>query len=195
MIVWGGMGWYELSQHRWTLQPLDKHMDGHKHDRRTRCLSPSHGGVTGTEMIVWGMEWYESYQHRWTLQPLDKHMDGHKHDRRTRCPKLSHGGVDGHRDDCVGGWNGTSYFKTGGRYNPSTNTWTATSTTGAPSLPGNSHGGVDGHGDDCVGGIWWHLFQHRWTLQPLDKHMDGHKHDRRTAARAYHTAGRGRAQR
>ncbi|GAN33563.1 MAG: hypothetical protein L6Q53_06590 [Candidatus Brocadia sinica] len=41
--------------------------------------------------------------------------------------------MDGLADDRVGGWNGTNYFNTGGRYNPTTNTWTATSTTGAPS--------------------------------------------------------------
>ena len=32
-----------------------------------------------------------------------------------------------------GGNDGTSFFNTGGRYNPSTDSWQATSTTGAPS--------------------------------------------------------------
>jgi len=31
-----------------------------------------------------------------------------------------------------GGWSGSSCLNTGGRYNPSTNSWTPTSTTGAP---------------------------------------------------------------
>jgi hypothetical protein len=31
-----------------------------------------------------------------------------------------------------GGWNGTNYFNTGGKYNPSTDSWAATSTTKAP---------------------------------------------------------------
>ncbi|MEK6607505.1 MAG: galactose oxidase, partial [Myxococcota bacterium] len=33
----------------------------------------------------------------------------------------------------VGGGGGDTFFDTGGRYNPATDTWTATSTTGAPS--------------------------------------------------------------
>ena len=32
-----------------------------------------------------------------------------------------------------GGGDDSGYFNTGGRYNPSTNSWTATSTTNAPS--------------------------------------------------------------
>ena len=32
-----------------------------------------------------------------------------------------------------GGFTGVSYFNTGGRYDPSTDTWTSTSTAGAPS--------------------------------------------------------------
>ena len=31
-----------------------------------------------------------------------------------------------------GGYEGSNYWNTGGRYNPSTNSWTATSTTNAP---------------------------------------------------------------
>ena len=31
-----------------------------------------------------------------------------------------------------GGWNANSYFNTGGRYDPRTDSWTATSTTNAP---------------------------------------------------------------
>src|SRR6185312_9183882 len=31
-----------------------------------------------------------------------------------------------------GGWNGSTFFDTGGRYNPSTDRWTATSSTNAP---------------------------------------------------------------
>src|SRR5436190_8999267 len=37
-----------------------------------------------------------------------------------------------------GGFNLISFFNTGGRYNPSTDSWTATSTTGAPAAR-NSH--------------------------------------------------------
>ena len=39
----------------------------------------------------------------------------------------------------------------GGRYNPATNSWTATTTTGAPAARVQSHGGVDGQRDDRLG--------------------------------------------
>ena len=35
------------------------------------------------------------------------------------------------------------YLNTGGRYNPSTDSWTATSTTNAPDWPTLSHGSLD----------------------------------------------------
>lgn len=38
-----------------------------------------------------------------------------------------------------GGLNGSGPFNTGGRYNPSTNTWTATATTGAPTARDFAH--------------------------------------------------------
>ena len=42
-----------------------------------------------------------------------------------------------------GGGKGTGILNTGGRYNPSTDSWTATSTTNAPERPRLSHGSVD----------------------------------------------------
>ena len=41
-----------------------------------------------------------------------------------------------------GGVNSNGYLNTGGRYDPSTDSWTATSTTNAPSADG-SHGSMD----------------------------------------------------
>ena len=40
-----------------------------------------------------------------------------------------------------GGWN-SPFFNTGGRYNPTTDSWTATSTTNAPLLPDRAHTAV-----------------------------------------------------
>ena len=47
--------------------------------------------------------------------------------------RFPHGGVDGQRNDRLGrSWRWPVYFNTGGRYNPSTDSWTAISTTNAP---------------------------------------------------------------
>ena len=80
-----------------------------------------------------------------------------------------------------------SYFKTGGRYNPSTNTWTATSTTGAPAR--NSHVAVWTGTEMIVGGDMVALIstpvdattprQNTWTATSTIG---------APAARAYHTA-------
>ena len=50
-----------------------------------------------------------------------------------------------------GGFDGSSYLNTGGRYNPSTDSWTATSTTNAPDCPRRSHGSVDRQRNDRLG--------------------------------------------
>ena len=42
-----------------------------------------------------------------------------------------------------GGYGGWQAFNTGGRYNPSTDNWTATSTTNAPEARYPSHGSLD----------------------------------------------------
>ena len=42
-----------------------------------------------------------------------------------------------------GGYEYNSYLNTGGRYNPSTDSWTATSTSNAPDARDWSHGSVD----------------------------------------------------
>ena len=68
MIVWG-IEWYESYQHRWTLHPIDKLMDAHKHYRRPRCQRLAHGGVDGHADGVWGGWGYGCSQHRWTLNP------------------------------------------------------------------------------------------------------------------------------
>ena len=68
------------------------------------------------------------------------------------APAIAHGGVDRHADGGVGrSSTAPRSFKTGGRYNPATNTWRPTSTTGAPVGPLEPHRGVDGHADARVG--------------------------------------------
>ena len=42
-----------------------------------------------------------------------------------------------------GGLMAARHLNTGGRYNPSTDSWTATSTTNAPDCPRPAHGSVD----------------------------------------------------
>ena len=79
---------------------------------------------TGSEMIVWGGEGED-------LLTLDT---GGRYIRlRTagqppalptrRMPGGPHGSLDRQRNDCLGGWNVSSYFNTGGRYNPSSDSW------------------------------------------------------------------------
>jgi hypothetical protein len=62
-------------------------------------------------------------------------------------------------------WGGGAFgMNTGGRYNPSTDTWIATSTTNAPSAPVLPYSSVDGHRNDRLGRrIPRH--EHRWEIQ------------------------------
>ena len=48
---------------------------------------------------------------------------------------------------------GTNFLNTGGRYNPGTDSWTATSTTNAPSARVESHGSLDRQRNDRLGRI------------------------------------------
>ena len=60
--------------------------------------------------------------------------------------------MDRQRDDRLGRRCYTAaILNTGGRYNPSTDSWTATSTTNAPECALPSHGGVDRQRDDRLG--------------------------------------------
>ena len=52
-----------------------------------------------------------------------------------------------------GGYDDASFLNTGGRYTPSSDSWTATSTGDElPLAPRSTHGGLDGDGDDRLGG-------------------------------------------
>ena len=75
-----------------------------------------------------------------------------------------------------------TFLNTGGRYNPSTDSWTATSTTNAPS-------GRVGHtavwtGSEMIvwGWIWIHrltAFKHWREIQSQHGHLDSHQHHQR----------------
>ena len=69
-------------------------------------------------------------------------------------------------------------LNTGGRYNPSTDSWTATSTNNAPSARTVSHGSLDRQRNDRLGRVLL-LFEHRWAIQPCHRQLDTHQHHQR----------------
>ena len=95
---------------------------------------------TGTEMIVWGGYSYDTTDHYWnTGGKYDPDTDSWRATSLTNAPA----GREEHRAVWTGSemivWAGyfydgsDHYLNTGGKYNPGTNSWTATSTTNAPS--------------------------------------------------------------
>ena len=88
-----------------------------------------------------------------------------------------------------GGYNGASALNTGGRYNPSTDSWTATSTTNAPA--GRSEHTAVWTGSEMIvwGGIRQRrqLFEHRRAIQSRHRQLDSHQpHQRAARARRSH---------
>ena len=91
---------------------------------------------TGAEMIVWG-GWdgvVTYFNTGGQIQSQHRQLDSHQHYQCAHCSRRSHGSVDRQPNDRLGGSdnNGTNVFNTGGRYNPSTDSWTATSTANSP---------------------------------------------------------------
>ena len=84
-------------------------------------------------MIVWGDDGNSTFQHRREIQSQHGQLDGHQHDQRTHS-RAGHTAVLTGSEMIV--WGGADEnnvpFNTGGRYDPITDSWTATSTTGAP---------------------------------------------------------------
>ena len=68
-------------------------------------------------------------------------------------------------------WGGESYapsyhyLNSGGRYDPATDSWTATSLTNAPEPPGIFHCGLDRFGNDCLGQMELCLLPSRRQIQ------------------------------
>jgi N-acetylneuraminic acid mutarotase len=133
MIVWGGThdssgGRYHPSTNSWTATNLTN----------APVERFNHTAVwTGTEMIVWGGESDACSCFLNTGGRYNPNTDSWTATTTTNAPTR--------RDVHSAVWTGSemivwagfevetdSYVKTGGRYNPSTDSWTATSTTGAP---------------------------------------------------------------
>jgi N-acetylneuraminic acid mutarotase len=95
---------------------------------------------TGTEMIIWGGQTYgPNYLN--TGGRYNPTTDTWIAPSTTNAPsgRYGHTAVWTGTEMIVWGGatlNGPAYFNTGGRYNPTTDTWTATSTTNAPSARG-----------------------------------------------------------
>ena len=74
----------------------------------------------------------------------------------------------------------SGYLNTGGRYNPSTDSWTATSTTNAPAARVD-HTAV-WTGSEMI--VWGgsdgrQLFEHRREIQSQHRQLDSHQHHQR----------------
>ena len=88
---------------------------------------------TGSEMIVWGgYDGSGVFEHRREIQSQHRQLDSHQHHQRARCPSYHTAVWTGSEMIVWGGVMLAAYLNTGGRYNPSTDSWTATSTTNAP---------------------------------------------------------------
>jgi N-acetylneuraminic acid mutarotase len=139
MIVWGGIGEpgptalktggkYNPSTNSWTATSTINAPTGRQ----------SHTAVwTGTEMIVWGGD---------DLSPAEFNTGGRYNPSTNSWTATSTSNAPAPRSLHTAVWTGSEMliwggsnlltqtdFNTGGRYNPSTNSWTATSTVNAPS--------------------------------------------------------------
>ena len=133
MIVWGGYdastflntgGRYNPSTDSWTATSTTNAPDAR--DDHTAVW-------TGSEMIVWGgYHGSQRFQHRREIQSQHGQLDSHQHHQRARRPTAHTAVWTGSEMIVWGGANVSSDLNTGGRYNPTTDSWTATSTTNAP---------------------------------------------------------------
>ena len=135
MIVWGG--WPRLRRPCNTGGIYDPATDTWTATCTTVPNGPRqpHGGVDGLEDDRLGrMDDAPLHEHRRRLRPGDRHVDGDVHDESPHRLAAPHGGVDGLEDDRLGGRirGAGRLVNTGGVYDPATDTWTATSTTSAP---------------------------------------------------------------
>ena len=129
-----------------------------------------------------------SFEHRRKIQSQHRQLDSHQHHQRARCP-IRHTAVwTGSEMIVWGGCDGFSCLNTGGRYNPSTDSWTATSTTNAPAAR-YSHTAVWTGSEMIVwGGYDGWRFEHRRKIQSQHRQLDSHQHHQRARCPKRHTA-------
>ena len=79
-----------------------------------------------------------------------------------------------------GGYDGTNDFNSGYRYDPATDTWTATSTDQCTHCPRISHSNLDWQSDDSVGrvGSRCQLSEHWRAIRPGHRHLDCYQHNK-----------------
>ena len=156
MIVWGGVTMTYLLNTGGRYNPIT---DSWTATSTTNAPAARDGHTavwTGSEMIVWGgLDGSILSEHRRKIQSQHRQLDSHQHHQRARWPRLSHGSLDRQRNDRLGRIDGVSFLNTGGRYNPSTDSWTATSTTNAPAGRDSSHGSLDRQRNDRLGRNAW----------------------------------------
>ena len=160
MIVWGGNtggdhvlntgGRYDPSTNTWTPTsvggtPLGRSIHtavwtGALDDRVGRLRSGRHA---------------QHARLRLTLRPGDRHLVADLDLRRAARSVLAHRGLDGKRHGRLGGYAGypAGYTTTGARYDPIADTWTPTSTAGAPAGCYYQQRDLDRHLDVGVGGF------------------------------------------
>ena len=78
-----------------------------------------------------------------------------------------------------GGFNGGTSLNTGARYNPSTDSWTGTSTTNAPTGRDNHTAVWTGSEMIVWGGQRRRQFQHWRKIQSQHGYLDRHQHNQR----------------
>ena len=147
------------------LKPLDKHdspnaffnngraapvePDSWEHNFKVPAERSAHTAVwTGTEMIIWGGG----------IGGIELNTGGRYNPATDSWTELSVDGAPIARDQHIAVWtgnemviwggrylfNGLNYLRSGGRYDPKTDTWTATSLSGAPSSRSDHTGIWDG---------------------------------------------------
>ncbi len=193
MIVWGGVhccpliyfntgGRYNPSTDTWVATTTTGAPDGRQ----------SHTAVwTGSEMIVWGGlsgqprgdgSRYNPNTDSWTkTRPTNVHPARYGHTAVwTGSEMIVWGGTDG---------SGITYFNTGGRYNPISDTWRATTTTGAPAAR-SSHTAIWSGADMIVwgGGNTDGLFKTGGRYDPGTDAWTGTSTVNAPSARASHAA-------
>ncbi|MBI5181576.1 MAG: hypothetical protein HZA06_01535, partial [Nitrospirae bacterium] len=150
--------------------------------------------ATGTQMIVWGGFGSSGYVD--TGGKYNPSTDSWTATSTTSAPsaRAYHTAVwneTGTEMIVWGGWNGSiGYVNTGGKYNPSTNVWTATSTTSAPSARAYHTAVWNETGTQMIvwGGSGSGFFNTGGRYNPSTDSWTATSTTSAPSARAYHTA-------